>query len=1553
MGNPFPAETLCTKILTCWPRVLVILFLAALQLNTARAKGVLTNGWTTGGTISPGGGDSDYWTFSATNGDSIVVGMGETVAGSSLYPYLRLYGPDGAQLDFNYGQSATEVSARATSSGTFTVVAANNDNYVNGGNGAYQITLGKTGSPIVVASGKQGGPMANGFTYQGTLLAGDLNVWSFPANSGDSIVVAMGETVAGSSLFPSLRLYGPDGAQLDFNYGQSATEVSARATNSGTFTVVAANNDNYVNGGNGTYWLRLTGATAGSVSISNLRVLQRPGTALVDLSYDLSGSDAAYSVSVAVSSDGGTAFTVPATHFTGDGVTSPTAPGTSRHILWDAGADLGPGYFPNTVVRVSFGASSATSSVFPVNLRGVGGGLTVSGQVLDGATGASLAGATAHLGSNSATSDAQGRFAFSSVSVGDYTLSVSEYGYTTASVPMSVVPGNSPSRVVTLFPVSSPSSAPRVTSVTSKYTGFRYFLDGVPFGVEFRATVDWAAHPPGTVQFITPHKTYTAVASGSLVSQTLAMGADFGPNGRLRVAAVSSDGIKSSAKQAQLVVMPNPFPGPLGLLWSVEDDGDDFNYNQTTASPQPFIDNIGVEPGVIPSDIPLVGGKEMNLGFLPEVTYKASSSDGLMQISMAWSDLDAGSLLDEKWKDGNITELTDCLTKFIDASTISAMEVPKAGFGDLSLSLYPVLGGGWKYDSNAGQWKWWDAELGVAGNFSIQQTWPFAGALFAKVKFDLSSQVTAQLQNTAPVSLNGEFNLDPSLRGSLGAGISEIASAEVWVEGGMRLDLQYPATPTVKDASVYVEAGTTVYLLLFPREWTLLLKSWDIYGVPQLLPQALVMQPISDFPPLGRGYLNYPASGVMGRRLVKPMLFGSSGGGVNPEVLMSPAFPFSDPNCSSSGTNCCLVFLEDNTNRTSLNRTMAMFSRYDGTMWALPVPLGDDGTADFHPRILTFADGSAVAAWENEGTAQPTNAALSDMVSNLEVSVAWYSPAAQAWLPAQRMTTNYFLDRSPKLAGRTPDNVLLTWVSNPANDTDGSPSAPNQIWSARWNGTQWGSPQVVATVPNALVKYDLLYDGTNANLVLSVDTVGNSTNANGHELFRIVGQGGTWGPLTQLTSDQTPDDGPQMAFDPQGNVVLMWLKGAELSSVLNFSMTNRQVAWTNEYSSNLADFKLASSGDGKLAVLWSEPSENDADLRMMLYDPIFRAWGAPKQLTHDSQAERNTTAVFYGTNEVIAVYDRSLVSSTNSADTTLSDLAAYYCTFSEDLALNTNLFYCEPANPSPGGLATFHAEALNLGDQFETNVVVAFYQDVVQAASEIGRMTLTNAIPPQGTNDFTFTWAVPATNAPVTIFAVIDPDQRVLDVSRSNNVARLDIVKPDAGIQSMSWSSVASNLVAVTIHVANDGAIGTGGFTVSLNRDSATGTNLFSQAIAGLLPGESTDVTFLWNVSGLPDNLNVYATLNGPGIAGNFSTRGLTSALTINQVLPPSFGACRYLPDGTFQMEVFGEVGRDYALQVSTNLVNWAPVGTFSCTNSPTIVFDSASGAVQFYRIAQ
>jgi hypothetical protein len=357
----------------------------------------------------------------------------------------------------------------------------------------------------------------------------------------------------------------------------------------------------------------------------------------------------------------------------------------------------------------------------------------------------------------------------------------------------------------------------------------------------------------------------------------------------------------------------------------------------------------------------------------------------------------------------------------------------------------------------------------------------------------------------------------------------------------------------------------------------------------------------------------------------------------------------------------------------------------------------------------------------------------------------------------------------------------------------------------------------------------------------------------------------------------------------------------------------------------------------------------------MFYDPIFKTWGAPRQLTHDPQTERSTTAAFYGTNEVIAVYNRSMVSSTNSVDTTLTDLAAYYYTLGEDLALDGTQFNANPANPTPGSTATLSVEVLNLGDKVETNVVVAFYLNAAQPASQIGRATLTNAIPPQGSNLVTFNWQVPSINIPVTVFAVVDPDQVVPDVNRSNNLAQITLVEPNTEVQSMTWSRVTSNLLAVTVSVVNDGAISNGPTTISLNEDSVTGPNLFSQAIAALAPGQSKDVTFLWNTAGLADNLNVYTVLSGLGISNNFSAVNTTGALTISQVPSPWIHTFKYLTAGGFQIEFYGTVGHAGSLLASTNLVNWTPVLSFTCTNAPMSVVDpgAESHGWQFYRIAQ
>ncbi len=86
--------------------------------------------------------------------------------------------------------------------------------------------------------------------------------------------------------------------------------------------------------------------------VSNIHSAQRTGTTLVDITYDVDDPDGdELTISVAVSDDGGSTFTVSASSFTGD-VGSGIALGSGKYIVWDAGADV-PNIYGNYRIRVT------------------------------------------------------------------------------------------------------------------------------------------------------------------------------------------------------------------------------------------------------------------------------------------------------------------------------------------------------------------------------------------------------------------------------------------------------------------------------------------------------------------------------------------------------------------------------------------------------------------------------------------------------------------------------------------------------------------------------------------------------------------------------------------------------------------------------------------------------------------------------------------------------------------------------------------------------------------------------------------------------------------------------------------------------------------------------------------------------------------------------------------------------------------------------------------------------------------------------------------------
>jgi formylglycine-generating enzyme required for sulfatase activity len=93
-------------------------------------------------------------------------------------------------------------------------------------------------------------------------------------------------------------------------------------------------------------------ARAADPVISNLTAAQRAGTHLVDITYDVTADTPTVSVSLEISSDGGTTFSVPAIAVSG-AIGAGVAIGTGRTITWDPGADWLGQYSPQMRFKVT------------------------------------------------------------------------------------------------------------------------------------------------------------------------------------------------------------------------------------------------------------------------------------------------------------------------------------------------------------------------------------------------------------------------------------------------------------------------------------------------------------------------------------------------------------------------------------------------------------------------------------------------------------------------------------------------------------------------------------------------------------------------------------------------------------------------------------------------------------------------------------------------------------------------------------------------------------------------------------------------------------------------------------------------------------------------------------------------------------------------------------------------------------------------------------------------------------------------------------------------
>jgi hypothetical protein len=439
------------------------------------------------------------------------------------------------------------------------------------------------------------------------------------------------------------------------------------------------------------------------------------------------------------------------------------------------------------------------------------------------------------------------------------------------------------------------------------------------------------------------------------------------------------------------------------------------------------------------------------------------------------------------------------------------------------------------------------------------------------------------------------------------------------------------------------------------------------------------------------------------------------------ELLQYNVFGRSQPSIAADGDDLFLAWVWDNPNRdpcdpNSLNRTVIRFSKYDsGTRtWCDPCTIWEgNNTADFSPQIATLGGGTALCVWENVGSSM-SDPNLTEMAAAMDIAAAYYD--GSSWQQQENLTSgNGYLDRSPRLAAAG-NKAIAVWISNDQNDLGIDPcsyaGAKNDIWSRDWNGT-WQPSKSVASDQGLIVKTTLAYNGNQAIYVYEVDN--NDANLGtdfDRELYAVLYDGSSWSGPCQLTDDNVPDTNPQLMYEDNNDILLVWSRLQWWQEVnpgpntdpnkvdmfiysANIEVNDSDLVLTNAGPatptaatgalSGAVDFRLAKSDDGRVSLVWTDWTKsfidsNGIDILTVTRDPCLGLWSLPYQLTSDRAMEHSLAVTYAGSGEFAEL---TLVY--NKVQIDINEMEIYDADFNEP---NDSWYYdpnfydpCEPNAP--------------------------------------------------------------------------------------------------------------------------------------------------------------------------------------------------------------------------------------------------------------------------------
>ncbi len=660
---------------------------------------------------------------------------------------------------------------------------------------------------------------------------------------------------------------------------------------------------------------------------------------------------------------------------------------------------------------------------------------------------------------------------------------------------------------------------------------------------------------------------------------------------------------------------------------------------------KPF--KIGNSTGfTIPEDLPVIGGSEIefDLDFIP-----ATLSFGKEEFKVAIGMNDVNSV-GEKWDEFKKT--FDSAKKSMASTKALRDKMKKLGTKTGKLGIEK----GWEPDLDAFGYIEGVIIDGIpivtSGSIALiaeakytNQTQYLIGPV--PVYFEIGGGVKLEYINdifrfnlqTGEAVLNSQLKITPSFELGGGVGVAKVLT----VGGSGEAELEF----LIIGKEDYLKVTLTGSLklkataLFFSAEKEIAKGTWSLYeshprnkSLMMASPYAdakLDMYNIDEYKMMSRDYIDRPSVWMGNQRLMRAMATEYTNKEM--KVLGTNIYPDAQPQLVDYEDKQVLVWISDNPNRTSANRTMLVYSVYDKNsgMWSEPVAVDDDGTADFYPQLAQ--EGSDIyVVWQNCNKTFTEDVTLEEVAGSGEIAVSKFDGETDSFGAVVQLTENDVVDMLPQITV-SGGSAYIAWISNNKNDIFGV-DGENSIYYCELKGDEWSSPEILSEGLNAVLSLSagVIEDSFAVGYALDGDDVLETIDDT--EIY-VVKPGSK---DIRLTNNDTVDSAPVFSSF-NGTGALYWYNEGNILFVTQLDAEPDRV-FSGAKPGLKDDFKVVEGSKNETAIIWANTTRESSAIYTAIYDADSATWSDAVKLSDVAGEIQSPDGVFDDNGNISIAFSR-------------------------------------------------------------------------------------------------------------------------------------------------------------------------------------------------------------------------------------------------------------------------------------------------------------------------